>query len=63
MSASIKNEPEMNRREFVKTAAAGAAGAAGTTATRAGGLGALGIVFAYLAAHLVEFGCAGRDNR
>ena len=28
MSASIKNEPEMNRREFVKTAAAGAAGLA-----------------------------------
>lgn len=28
MSASIKNEPGMNRREFVKTAAAGAAGLA-----------------------------------
>ena len=28
MSASIKNDPKMNRREFVKTAAAGAAGLA-----------------------------------
>jgi uncharacterized protein (DUF362 family) len=28
LSTSIKNEPEMNRREFVKTAAAGAAGLA-----------------------------------